>query len=157
MRIKACANLDGNAGGQGLQFPGTSTPTQSVLYVEVSPVLDPKTTADNWVVLKQLNLSAEEWVERWHETVDQEFRAFPQGGYFVQLKAPGLEHYSFSDEVILKAAKDGSKEREEEALRNLRRTEAITRAFLDEVLKNSKQIYLQDDSEMTVKRYGPRR
>ena len=35
-RIKACVNEDGNAGGQGLQYPGASIPKQSNLYVEVS-------------------------------------------------------------------------------------------------------------------------
>jgi hypothetical protein len=110
---------------------------------------------DDCIVLKQLHLTAEEWVQQWHETVNKEFRAFPAGGYFVQLTPPDLEHYSFSDEVLLRAAKDGAREREEMALRGLRLTEDVTRAFLDEVLKNEKPTRLRDDSEMTVKHFGP--
>jgi dienelactone hydrolase len=153
-RLKACVNLDGNAGGQGLQYPGTPIPKQPILYVEVSPVLKPGTTADDWIVLKQLHLTADEWVQQWHETVNEEFKAFPAGGYFVVLNDPNLQHYSFSDEIHFQAAKDGEKEKEENALRNLRLTEYITRTFLDEVLKNDKQAKLHDDSETTVKHFG---
>jgi dienelactone hydrolase len=155
-RIKACVNEDGNAGGQGLQYPGASIPKQPILYVEVSPVLKPGTTADDWIVLKQLNLTAEEWVRQWHETVNREFNSFPAGGYFVELKVPNLEHYSFSDEILLQAAKDGTKEKEEGALRDLRLTEDICRAFLDETLKNEKQTLLRNNSQMTVHHFGPR-
>jgi hypothetical protein len=35
-RIKARVSEDGNAGGQGLQYPGASIPKESNLYVEVS-------------------------------------------------------------------------------------------------------------------------
>jgi predicted dienelactone hydrolase len=154
-RIKACVNEDGNAGGQGLDYPGAPIPKQPILYVEIPPVLKPGTTPNDWIVLKQLHLTAEEWMQQWHETVNKEFRAFPAGGYFVQLTLPGLEHYSFSDEVFLRAAKDGAGNKEEMALRGLRLTEEITRAFLDEVLKNEKQTRLRDDSEMTAKHFGP--
>jgi pimeloyl-ACP methyl ester carboxylesterase len=155
-RIKACVNEDGNAGGQGLQYPGASIPKQSILYVEVSPVLKPGTTADDWIVLKQLNLTAEEWVQQWHETVNREFNSFPAGGYFVELKVPNLEHYSFSDEIHLKAAKEGARQNEDAALRDLRLTEDICRAFLDETLKNEKQTTLRNNSQMTVHHFGPR-
>jgi len=73
----------------------------------------------------------------------------------VQLTVPGLEHYSFSDEVFLRAAQDGAKEKQEMALHDLRLTEDVTRAFLDEVLKNQRQTTLRDNSEMTVKHFGP--
>jgi dienelactone hydrolase len=154
-RLKACVNEDGNAGGQGLQYPKAPIPKQPILYVEVSPVLKPGTTADAWIVLKQLHLTADEWVQQWHETVNREFKSFPGGGYFVELKAPNVEHYSFSDEVHLQAAKDGAKEKEQSALHNLRLTEDITRTFLDEALKNEKQTKLHDDSEMTIQHFGP--
>ena len=154
-RLKACVNEDGNAGGQGLQYPEAPIPKQPILYVEVSPVLKPGTTADDWIVLKQLHLTADEWVQRWHETVNREFTSFPRGGYFVELKASNVEHYSFSDEVHFQAAKDGAKEKEQSALHNLRLTEDITRTFLDEALKNEKQTKLHDDSEMTIKHFGP--
>jgi hypothetical protein len=154
-RIKACVNEEGNAGGQGLDYPGAPTPKQPVMYVEISPVLKPGTTQNDWIVLKQLNLTAEQWVQQWHETVNKEFNAFPAGGYFVQLTVPGLEHYSFSDEVFLRAAQDGAKEKQEMALHDLRLTEDITRAFLDEVLKKQRQTTLRDNSEMTVKHFGP--
>ena len=110
-RLKACVDLDGNAGGQGLGYPGAPVPTQPILYVEVFPVLKSGTTADDWIVLRQLHLTADEWVQRWHETVNGEFKTFPAGGYFVVLNAPNLEHYSFSDEVHFQAAKDGAKEK----------------------------------------------
>jgi len=152
-RFKACVNEDGNAGGQGLTYTGAPAPTQPILYVEISPVLKPSTTQDDWIVLKQLNLTAEEWVQQWHETVDREFRSFPSGGYFVQLTGPGMEHYSFSDEVVLRAAKERAKEKEEIALHNLRQTEDITRSFLDKVLRNGKPIQLHDTSEMIVKHF----
>jgi dienelactone hydrolase len=153
-RLKTCVNLDGNAGGQGLHYPGAPIPRQPLLYVEVSPVLKPGTTGDDWIVLKQLHLTADEWVQRWHETVNKEFKTFPAGGYFVELKAPSFEHYSFSDEVRFQAARDGTKEKAESALRNLRLTEDITRTFLNEVLKNEKQTTLHDSAEMTVKHFG---
>jgi len=156
-RFKACVNSDGNAGGQGLTYPGAAIPKQPILYIEVSPVLKPGTTQDEWIVLKQLHLTAEQWVQRWHETVNKEFRGFPSGGYFVQLTAPGMEHYSFSDEVVLRAGKDETKDKQEMALHNLRLTEDLTRAFLDEVLKNEKQIRLHDTSEMTVKHFELRK
>jgi len=56
-RLKACVSEDGNAGGQGLQYPGAPVPRQPILYVEVSPVLKPGTTPDDWIVLKQLHNS----------------------------------------------------------------------------------------------------
>jgi hypothetical protein len=152
-RLKACVNEDGNAGGQGLTYPGAPVPKQSIMYVEISPVLKPGTTQDDWIVLKQLHLTAEQWVQQWHETVNKEFRSFSSGGYFVQLTAPGMEHYSFSDEVVLRAAKDGAKDKEEIALHNLRLTEDITRSFLDEVLKNEKQTTLRDSPDMIVKHF----
>jgi hypothetical protein len=155
-RIKACVNEDGNAGGQGLQYPGAPIPKQPILYVEISPVLKPGTTQNDWIVLKQLNLTAEQWVQRWHDNVNKEFNSFPAGGYFVQLTLPGLEHYSFSDEVLLRAAKVGTREKEDMALRGLQLTEDVTRTFLDEILKNMKETTLRDNSEMTVKRFGPR-
>ncbi len=151
--VKACVNLDGNAGGEGLDYPGAPIPKQPILYVEVSPVLKPGTTQNDWIVLKQLNLTAEQWVERWHQTVDKDFNGFPAGGYFVQLTIPDMEHYSFSDEVFLREAKNGTKEKQAAALHNLRVTEDITRAFLDEVLRKQKPT-LRDTSEMTVKHFG---
>ena len=156
-RIQACVNEDGNAGGQGLDFPGAVSPTQPVLYVEISPVLKPETTQDDWFELKRLHLTAKEWVEQWHETVNKEFLSFPSGGYFVLLTAPGLEHYSFSDEVILRVEKEGSVEKRATALHNLQLTEDVTRAFLDEVLRNRNQDFLQNTKEMTVKHYAPHR
>jgi hypothetical protein len=152
-RFKACVNEDGNAGGQGLTYPGAPVPKQPILYVEISPVLKPGTTQDDWIVLKQLHLTAEQWVQQWHETVNKEFRSFSSGGYFVQLTAPGMEHYSFSDEVVLRAAKEGSKDKEEMAHHNLRLTEDVTRSFLDEVLRNGKPTQLHNTSEMTVKHF----
>jgi hypothetical protein len=154
-RIKACVNEDGNAGGQGLDYPGAAIPRQPILYVEISPVLKPGTTEKDWIVLKELNPTAEQWIWQWHETVHKEFSAFPAGGYFVQLVTPGMEHYSFSDEVVLRAAKDGTKETQEMALGDLRLTEDVTRAFLDEVLKNQKQTRLRTDSGMIVEHFGP--
>ena len=154
-RFTACVNEDGNAGGQGLTYPGAAIPPQPILYVEISPVLKPGTTPDDWIVLKQLHLTADQWIRRWHETVNKEFRSFPSGGYFVQLAAPGMEHYSFSDEVLLRAEKEGTKDKEEVALHNLRLTEDLTRSFLDQVLKNEKQTKLYDSPEITVKHFEP--
>lgn len=154
-RIKACVNEDGNAGGQGFDYPGAPIPTQPILYVEIPPILSPSTTADDWIVLKELHLTAEQWMQRWHETVTHEFQTFPAGGYFVQLELPGLEHYSFSDEVLLRTAKEGAQQKEEMALRGLRLTEDVTRAFLDETLKHQKQTALHDGPEMTVRHFGP--
>jgi predicted dienelactone hydrolase len=151
-RIKACINEDGTSNGEGLQFPGTSAPRQPILYVEVPPILP----AD-WPVLKELHLTADEWVQRWHETAYNEFGTFPAGGYFVELKLPGLVHFSFTDEVVLRAAKDGAKEKEDTALRGLHLTENVARAFLDEYLRDEKQTELHDTSEMRVKQFVPRR
>jgi len=114
-------------------------------------------TAEDWIVLKQLHLTAEEWVRKWHETVNKEFERFPEGGYFVELNAPDLEHYSFSDELYLQAAKDGIAEKQETALRNLHLTENITRAFLDETLKSEKHAALRSNSpQIAVHRFKPR-
>jgi len=108
------------------------------------------------VVLKKLNLTSDEWLQGWHQTVNREFGSFPSGGYFVELKLAGLEHYSFTDEIILRAAKDSTDDKEATAAQGLRLTEGVTRAFLDEYLKNEKQTKLQDGSETTVKRFGPK-
>jgi pimeloyl-ACP methyl ester carboxylesterase len=154
-RLKACVNEDGNAGGHGFDFPGASIPTQPILYVEVEPVLATGTTPDTWIVLKQLHLTPDEWMQRWRENVEEEFRSFPAGGYFVQLTGPGFEHYSFADEAVLKAAKEGSSDKESVALKNLRLTEEITRAFLDEILRNKRQSTLHDGPTMLVQHFGP--
>jgi dienelactone hydrolase len=155
-RLRACVNEDGNAGGQGLQYPGAPLPKQPILYIEVSPVLKPGTSEDDWIVLKQLHLTAEEWVRQWHEMVNEEFRMFPAGGYFVELSTPDLEHYSFSDELYLQAAREGVKEKEEVALRNLHLTQNISRTFLDETLKSDKAAALQGSPQVTVHRFGSR-
>ena len=63
------------------------------------------------------------------------------------------EHFDTSIAMCIRD-RDGEKEKEENALRNLRLTEYITRTFLDEVLKNDKQAKLHDDSETTVKHFG---
>jgi predicted dienelactone hydrolase len=152
VRFKVCVNEDGQAEGEGLQFPGAPIPTQPILYVEIPPIL-PK----DWAVLKKLHLTADEWLQKWHATVNQEFSSFPSGGYFVQLKLAGLEHYSFTDEIFLRAAKGGTNEKEAMAAEGLRLTEGVTRAFLDEYLKNEEQMQLQDGLEMTVKRFGPKK
>jgi hypothetical protein len=102
-------------------------------------------------------LTADEWVRRWHETAYKELSSFPAGGYFVELNLPGLVHYSFTDEVILRAAKDGAQEKENLAVRGLQLTENVTRAFLDEYLRNEKQTVLHDTSEINVKRFGSHR
>lgn len=149
-RLRACVNEDGTSSGEGLQYPGAPIPKQPILYVEVPPVLP----AD-WVVLKQLHLTPDEWVEKWHETAFQEFRTFPAGGYFVELKLPGMVHYSFTDEVLLQAEKDGAKEKIDAALSGLRLTEEVTRTFLDQSTKHDKQAKLQDNADMTVKYFEP--
>jgi hypothetical protein len=82
-------------------------------------------------------------------------RTFPAGGYFVQLSAPGLEHYSFSDEVLFRAAKAGSKEQVAAAVQGLSLTVEITRSFLDEVLKGEKNSRLHDDVGITVQYFEP--
>ena len=56
------------------------------------------------------------------------------------------------------ARRTGHRERrfsEVEALRDMRLTEDITRAFLDEVLKGEKQYFLHDNANMTVKHFLP--
>jgi Platelet-activating factor acetylhydrolase, isoform II len=119
-RVRACVNEDGTSNGEGLAYPGAATPKQPILYVEVPPVV----SAD-WVVLKELHLTPDEWVQHWHETAFKQFTTFPAGGYFVELT--GMVHYSFADEVLLQTAKEGQKEKEEAALRGLRLTEEVTR------------------------------
>jgi hypothetical protein len=145
-RLRACVNEDGTSGGEGLQYPGAPIPKQPILYVEVPPVLP----AD-WVVLKQLHLTPDEWIHKWHETAFQEFLTFPAGGYFIELKPPGMVHYSFTDEVLLQSEKDGMKEKIDIALNGLRLTEEVTRTFLDQFLKHDKHAELQDSGDMTVK------
>jgi len=67
-----------------------------------------------------------------------------------------MEHYSFSDEVVLAAEKDGTKDKAEMALHNLRLTEEITRSFLDEALRNEKSTSLRSTSEVTVNNFQAR-
>ena len=135
-RFRACANLDGGNDGEGLQYPGAPTPKQPILYVELSKTLQlPK----DWWPLKKLHLTAAEWIQRWHKTVGEEFGSFPSGGYFVEITADDMEHYSFSDRILLQAAKEGSEEKKNAALRGLHLTEDVTRTFLDQNLKGEKQ------------------
>jgi hypothetical protein len=143
-RFKACINEDGYADGEGLGDTAAPVPKGAVLYVEASPL-----ALQGWIGLNVRHMTAGEWTQQWHEKVEREFETFPAGGYFVQLASPGLEHYSFSDELLLRAWKDGSKEKEASALNSLRLTEEIARTFLDEALKN-KKIKLRDEPGVRV-------
>lgn len=69
----------------------------------------------------------------------------PIGSYDVVLKSAGLIHGSFSDVPLLFA--NGKKTETEEALYNLRATQAFTRSFLDKYLNHETGGLLNDPSK----------
>lgn len=84
-----------------------------------------------------------------------QLKACPIGSYDVVLKSAGLNHASFSDIPLLFA--NGKKMETEEALYNLRATQAFTRSFLDKYLMHGAGGLFNDPSEYPgtiVKPYG---
>jgi pimeloyl-ACP methyl ester carboxylesterase len=151
-RFSACVNLDGNAAGEGLSFPHTPEPTQPVLFVEVKPQIP-----SDWIVLKDLHISAEDWIRRWHKIAELEFQKFPAGGDFVELTTPGLNHNSFTDEAVLRSEKDGQLKDYHNALEGLRLSERVTRIFLNQELKLDKKATLRNTPAVKVREFPRRR
>jgi len=75
-------NEDGNAGGQGLEYPGAAIPKQPILYVEIPPVLNRNTQSD-WIDTQATESSPSS--DQQAETRTAGASSFPSGGYFVQL------------------------------------------------------------------------
>lgn len=147
-RFRACVSLDGANDGEGLNYPGSPVPTQPILYVEIAKTME---LPDGWMPLKKAHLTAAEWVQRWHQTVDREFHRFPAGGYFVELKQSGLEHYSFSDRPVLLALRE--QKNADTAIKQLNLTENITRRFLDRHLKGDTSVVVESTPDIVVHRY----
>jgi dienelactone hydrolase len=76
---------------------------------------------------------------------EAQLNACPIGSYDVVLKSAGLNHGSFSDVPLIFA--NGKKTETEEALYNLRATQAFTRSFLDKCLNHDAGGLFNDPSE----------
>jgi pimeloyl-ACP methyl ester carboxylesterase len=150
-RFAACVNLDGNAAGEGLSFPGTSIPTQPILFIEVPPRLP----AD-WIVLTEQKITPGEWLQRWHERANRELESSPAGGDFVELTVGGLEHNSFSDEVLLRAAKAEHWGEYDDAVAALQLIEETTRTFLSRTVNRDGRAELGNTSKIKVRHFSAR-
>jgi dienelactone hydrolase len=150
-RIIACVNEDGGtADGAFLQYPGASGPKQPILYVEASlPSMSDQQLATIGLTRAEWNARLDRMVTVVHE---RQLQSSGSGSYKVALHAPGMQHGSFGD-LYLTAPTDDARRT---ALHNLELCEAVTHAFLDEVLKGAKGTLLDDDTrqpEIVVRRY----
>lgn len=119
-----------------------------MLFVEVPPRLP----AD-WVVLTDKKITAEEWVSRWHDEANRQFESSPGGGDFVELNLPGLEHNSFTDEVLLRAAKAQHLSEYDDAVEALRLIEDTTRTFLRRAMDHDVRAELISSAKLKVKHF----
>ena len=132
-RIKACLNADGS-GPDGPIFPyeGASLPSQPFLWIEVfhEPPTDAqlapyKMTRKDWDKNNQAELAIDQ----------QQLKECPGGSYHVSINLPGIEHFSFTDKLLIESEK---KEDTDNAARSLHVIEEYTIAFLDRYLKHGK-------------------
>jgi len=131
-RFKACISLDG-ALPPVAAFPEYGKGfTQPVLLLEIDHSGQPRgfDTAQESEYIKKK---------------EAQLKACPIGSYDVVLKSAGLNHASFSDVPLLFA--NGKKIETEEALYNLRATQAFVRSFLDKSLKHDTGRLFNNSSE----------
>lgn len=131
-RFKACVSLDG-ALPPVAAFPEYGKGfTQPVLLLEIDHSGQPK------------GFDAAQEAE-YMKKKEAQLNVCPIGSYDVVLKSAGLIHGSFSDVPLLFA--NGKKTETEEALYNLRATQAFTRSFLDKYLNHETGGLLNDPSK----------
>jgi dienelactone hydrolase len=150
-RLRACVNEDGSAGGEGLDLPGSTRPSQPILYVEIPKTVE---VSKDWGPLSKLHLTPEQWLQQWHEKVRTEFATFPSGGNFVVLNLAGMEHYSFSDRKLLEAERLKNPAKVEIETKNLESCEKVTSTFLDRYLKDDANSILKSDGGTTVEQFN---
>ncbi len=141
-RFKACISLDG-ALPPVAAFPEYGKGfTQPVLLLEI----------DHSGQRRGFDAAQE---AEYMKKKEAQLNACPIGSYDIVLKSPGLNHGSFSDVPLLFAS--GHKKEADDALYNLRSTEAFTRSFLDKYLQHDIGGLLNDASEYpdtVITRYG---
>jgi predicted dienelactone hydrolase len=131
-RFKACISLDG-ALPPVAAFPEYGKGfTQPVLLLEIDHTG------------QRRGFDAAQEVE-YMKKKEAQLNACPIGSYDIVLKSPGLIHGSFSDVPLLFA--NGNRAKIEDALYNLRSTQAFARSFLDKYLKHAADRLVNDASE----------
>jgi predicted dienelactone hydrolase len=152
-RIRACVNEDGAPDeGAVFNYPGTDPPTQPFLLEEafVAPPTD------------QELAEAHESRQHFNESITQQDAAIKKqlsgsqdGGYRVTIKAPGINHDSFTDVPLMESADDPAAEAA--ALHSLSLTVDVTLAFFDQYLKGEKHRLLdrihESPREISVRHY----
>jgi dienelactone hydrolase len=153
-RIKACVNEDGAPDeGAVLNYPGADPPKQPFLLEEVfvAPPTD-KELADAHESRHHFNQSTTQ-----HDAaIEKQLRRCQNGGYRVTIKAPGINHDSFTDEPLMESADDPKAEAA--ALHSLSLTVDITLAFFDQYLRGEKDSMVnrlhESGPEINVKHYS---
>lgn len=137
-RIKVCISEDGevNPVGAFFDYPDHNSMQQPFLFIQV----EHHPTDEELARMHESRT-------KWNEFLAHEKRQLHQcgkGSYLIRLHRPGLGHSSFSDGPVL-SARDN--EQVAIALENLRQTEELEKAFLDEHLKDvSTSMFSQTDT-----------
>jgi hypothetical protein len=154
-RIKACVNEDGAPDdGAVFNYPGAASPTQPFLLEEafVAPPTD-KELAEAHESRRHFNESIAEQ----DAAIEKQLRRCQDGGYRVTLKAPGLDHDSFTDVPFMESTHDPKAEAA--ALHSLSLAVDVTLAFFDQYLRGKDHRLLnrarESRSEITVRHYSP--
>jgi dienelactone hydrolase len=152
-RIRACVNEDGAPDeGAVLNYPGADPPTQPFLLEEV--FVEPPTNkelADAHESRQHFNQS----MAQHNAAVEKQLRHCQDGGYRVTIKAPGINHDSFTDVPLMESAHDPKAEAA--ALHSLSLTVEVTLAFFDQYLRGEKDTLLnrvrESGPEVTLRHY----
>jgi pimeloyl-ACP methyl ester carboxylesterase len=153
-RIKACLNADGlGPDGPIFVYEGASLPSQPFLWMEVFH--EPPTDAQ----LAPYGTTRKEW-DKNHQvqlvTNERQLKDCPGGSYHVRINMPGIEHMSFSDQLLIESEK---KEDLDKAAGSLEVVEDYTIAFFDRYLKQLKGVLLEvttaRPASITLEKFGP--
>jgi len=152
-RIRACVNEDGAPDeGAVLNYPGADPPKQPFLLEEV--FVAPPTSKE----LAHAHESRQHFNQSMAQhdaAVEKQLRHCQDGGYRVTIKAPGINHDSFTDVPLMESAHDPKAEAA--ALHSLSLTVEVTLAFFDQYLKGEQDSLLnrvhESGSEISLRHY----
>lgn len=154
-RIKACVNEDGAPDeGAVFNYPGADSPTQPFLLEEafIAPPTD-KELAKAHESRRHFNES----ITQQDAAIEKQLRRCQDGGYRVTIKAPGLNHDSFTDVPFMESTRDPKAKAA--ALHGLSLAVDVTLAFFDQYLRGKDHGLLnrvrESQSEITGRHYSP--
>ena len=139
--------------GAVLNYPGADPPKQPFLLEEVfvAPPTD-KELADAHESRRNFNQS----ITQHDAAIEKQLRRCENGGYRVTIKAPGINHDSFTDVPFMESADDPKAEAA--ALHSLSLTVDVTLAFFDQYLRGEKDSMVnrlhESGPEINVKHYS---